>query len=144
MIANIAVIAAIAEKKKLQRSQLSKRSYETTLQRSQRQQTLRYKKFYFSDRCCCDRWRVVSTRLLNFFFSAIVAIISWKPGLIYRNNHPPFLLNCYLYALQTYRTLSSKFRLLLVIENILLCFQNALIIHKEKQKKLMFNECIYI
>ena len=117
MIATIAVIAAIAEKKKkLQRSQ---RSYETTLQRSQRQQSLRYKKFYLSDRCRCDRWRVVSIWSLNFFFSAIAAItaivaIIWKPGLIYRNNHPPFLLNCYLYALQTYRTHSSKLRLLLV------------------------------
>ena len=110
IIATIAVIAAVAEKKKLQRSQ---RSYETTLQRSQRQQSLRYKKFYLSDRCRCDRWRVVSIWSLNFFFSAIVAII-WKPGLIYRNNHPPFLLNCYLYALQTYRTHSSKLRLLLV------------------------------
>ena len=54
----------------------------------------------------------------TFFFSAIAAItaivaIIWKPGLIYRN-HPPFLLNCYLYALQTYRTHSSKLRLLLV------------------------------
>ena len=52
---------------------------------------------------------------LNFFFSAIAAItaivaIIWKPGLIYRNNHPPFLLNCYLYA----RTHSPKLRLLLV------------------------------
>ena len=114
MIATIAVIAAIAEKKKkLQRSQ---RSYETTLQRSQRQQSLRYKKFYLSDRCRCDRWRVVSIWSLNFFFSAIAAIVAiiWKPGLIYRNNHPPFLLNCYLYALQTYRTHSSKLRLLLV------------------------------
>ena len=55
----IATIAAIAEKKKLQRSQRSQRSYKTTLQRSQRQQSLRYKKFYLSDRCCCDRWRVV-------------------------------------------------------------------------------------
>ena len=54
---------------------------------------------------------------MNFFFSAIVAII-WKSGLIYRNNHPPFLLNCYLYALQTYRTHSSKLRLLLVIRCI--------------------------
>ena len=105
MIATIAVIAAIAEKKKkLQRSQ---RSYETTLQRSQRQQSLRYKKFYLSDRCRCDRWRVVSIWSLNFFFSAIaaitaiIAIISRKPGLIYHNNHPPFLLNCYLYALQS-------------------------------------------
>ena len=41
MIATIAVIAD--KKKKLQRSQ---RSYETTLQRSQQQQSLRYKKFY--------------------------------------------------------------------------------------------------
>ena len=120
MIATIAVIAAIAEKKKkLQRSQ---RSYETTLQRSQRQQSLRYKKFYLSDRCRCDRWRVVSIWSLNFFFSAIAAItaivaIIWKPGLIYRNNHPPFLLNSYLYALQTHRTHSSKLRLLLVYIN---------------------------
>ena len=62
------------------------------------------------------RWRVVSIWSLNFFFSAMVAIaaITWKPGLIYRNNYPPFLLNCYLYALQTYRTHSSKLRLLLV------------------------------
>ena len=44
---------------------------------------------------------------------AVVAII-WKPDKIYRNNHPPFLINCYLYALQTYRTHSSKLRLLLV------------------------------
>ena len=44
---------------------------------------------------------------------AIVAII-WKPGLIYRNNYPPFLLNCYLYALQTYRKHSPKLWLLLV------------------------------
>ena len=90
------MIAAIAEKKKLQRSQ---RSYETTLQRSQRQQSL------------------ISLRSLNFFFSVIAAIVAiiWKPGLIYRNNHPPFLLNCYLYALQTYRTHSSKLRLLLVL-----------------------------
>ena len=95
IIATIAVIAAVAEKKKLQRSQ---RSYETTLQRSQRQQSL------------------ISLRSLNFFFSVIAAIVAiiWKSGLIYRNNHPPFLLNCYLYALQTYRTHSSKLRLLLV------------------------------
>ena len=39
--------------------------------------------------------------------AAITAIV-WKPALIYRNNHPPFLLNCYLYVLQTYRTHSSK------------------------------------
>ena len=73
-----------------------------------------------SDRCRCDRWRVVSIWSLNFFFSAMVAIaaITWKPGLIYRNNHSPFLLNCYLYAWQTYRTHSSKLRLLLVVRLI--------------------------
>ena len=86
--------------------------------RLQRQQSLRYKEVYLSDRCQCDRWRVVECWT---FFSqwsqpttAIVAII-WKLGLIYRNNHnPPYLLNCYLYDLQTYRTHSSKLRLLLV------------------------------
>ena len=46
--------------------------------------------------------------------TAIVAII-WKLSLIHRNNHPPFLLNSYLYALQTYRTHSSKLQLLLVL-----------------------------
>ena len=60
--------------------------------------------------------------IADFFFSAIAAItaivaIIWKAGLIYRNNHPPFLLNCYLYALQTYRTHSPKLRLLLVYLN---------------------------
>ena len=80
-----------------------------------------------SDRSDNNRWRSLSLRSLEsgfymiaelFFFSAITAIdivaIIWKPGLIYRNNHPPFLLNCYLYALQTYRMHSSKLRLLLV------------------------------
>ena len=54
-----------------------------------------------------DRWT---------FFSPITAIVAikWKPGLIYRNNYPPFLLNCYLYALQTYRKHSPKLWLLLV------------------------------
>ena len=82
----IATIAAIAKKKKkLQRSQ---RSYEATLQRSQRQWSLRYKKFYLSDCCRCDRWRMVSIWSLNFFFSANTAIIViiWKPGLIYHNS----------------------------------------------------------
>ena len=74
------------------------------------------KKFYLRDRCHCDRWRVVSIRSLNLFFLAIAAItaivaIIWKPGLIYRKNHPAFLLNCYLYALQTHRTHSCKLRL---------------------------------
>ena len=64
--------------------------------------------------------------IAKLFFSAIAAIaattaiiaIIWKPSLIYRNDHPPFLLNCYLYALQTYLTHSSKLRLLLVLEII--------------------------
>ena len=54
-----ATIAAIAEKKK---ENVCDRSddMETTIQRSQRQRSLRKKKFYLSDRYCCDRWRVVS------------------------------------------------------------------------------------
>ena len=49
----------------------------------------RYKKFYLSDRCRCDRWKLVSIlslcwlRSLNpFFLSAIKAIVAmiWKPG----------------------------------------------------------------
>ena len=72
----------------------------------------------------CDRSDhmkpLFSDRSDNFFFSVIAAItaivaIIWKLGLIYRNNYPPSLLNCYLYALQTYRTHSSKLRLLLVL-----------------------------
>ena len=105
MIATIAVIAAIAEKKK------------------------------FSDRSDNNRWDIKSSisaivvtaiaeewfpyEHWTFFFSVIAAIteivaIIWKPCLIYRNNDPPFLLNCYLYALQKYRKHSSKLRLLLV------------------------------
>ena len=55
----IATIAAIAEKKK---EKVCDRSddMETIIQRSQRQQSLRKKKFYLSDRYCCDRWRVAS------------------------------------------------------------------------------------
>ena len=62
MIATIAVIAAIAEKKKTSAiaAIIAIDHMETTLQRSQRQRSLRYKKFYVSDRCRCDRWRVVS------------------------------------------------------------------------------------
>ena len=61
--------------------------------------------------------------IAELFFSAIAAItaivaIIWKLGLIYRNDHQPFLLNCYLYALQTYRTHSSKLRLLLVLKSV--------------------------
>ena len=73
------------------------------------QQSVRYKKFYLSDRCHCDRWA---------FFS------QWsqrsQPGVHRdRSDHietglKPFLLNCYLYALQTHRTHSSELRLLLV------------------------------
>ena len=63
-----------------------------------------------------DRW--------TSYFSAITAIVAimWKPGLIYRNNHPPLLLNCYLYVLQTYRTHPSKLRLLLVFTFLPVCF----------------------
>ena len=57
MIATIAVIAAIAEKKKFSDHSDHK---ETTFERSQRQRSLRYKKFYLSDRCRCDRRKVVS------------------------------------------------------------------------------------
>ena len=116
MIATIAVIAAIAEKKKT--SGIAAIIYSDHM------------KPLSSDRSDNNRWDikssisatvvaaiagVVSIWSLNFFFSAITAIVAiiWKPGLIYRN-HPPFLLNCYLYALQTYRTYSSKLRLLLV------------------------------
>ena len=74
-----------------------------------------------------DRW--------IFFFSAIAAITAivaliWKPGLIYCNNHPPFLLNCYLYFLQTYRTHSSKLWLLLVLKGTMAFF---LELHKGAQ-----------
>ena len=62
LIATIAVIAAIDEKKKTSAIAAGdhKRSYETTLQRSQRQQSLKYKTFYLSDRCRSYRWKVVS------------------------------------------------------------------------------------
>ena len=53
----IATIAVIAEKKKFSDRCDHK---ETTFQRSQRQRSLRYKKFYLSDRCRCDRRKVVS------------------------------------------------------------------------------------
>ena len=149
MIATIAVIAATAKKKKkLQRSQ---RSYETTLQvlqQSQRQQSLRYKKFYLSNRCRCDRWRVVSICSLNFFFSANTAItamvaIIWKPGLIYLNNHPPFLLNCYLYALQTYRTHSFKLRLLLVFMMIKVINNDELISQIQASNADKIKPCLF-
>ena len=42
--------------------------------RPQRQQSLRYKEVYLSDRCQCDRWRVVESGWeLNVFFSVIAA-----------------------------------------------------------------------
>ena len=42
--------------------------------RPQRQQSLRYKEVYLSDRCQCDRWRVVESGwVLNVFFSVIAA-----------------------------------------------------------------------
>ena len=57
---------------------------------------------------------MIATIAVIAAITAIVAII-WKPALIYRKNHPPFLLNCHLYVLQTYRTHSFKLRLLLVL-----------------------------
>ena len=111
MIATIAVIAAIAEKKK----NFSDRSDHMKPLSSDRSDNNRWDiKSSISAIVVAAIAGVVSIWSLNFFFSAIVAII-WKPGLIYRNNHPPFLLNCYLYALQTYRTHFSKLRLLLVL-----------------------------
>ena len=53
--------------------------------------------------------------MISELFFSVIAVTIWKPGLIYRNNLPPFLLNCYLYALQKYRTHSSKLRLLLIL-----------------------------
>ena len=117
MIPTIAVIAAIAEKKK----NFSDGSD--------------HMKPLSSDCSDNNRWDIKSSTLAIVvtaiagewfpydrwtFFSVIAAItaivaIIWKQGLIYRNNHPPFLLNCYLCALQTYRTHSSKLRLLLVL-----------------------------
>ena len=90
MIATIAVIAAIAEKKK---------------NFSDRSDHMKPLSSDPSDNNLSDR--------LNFFFSAIAAItaiiaITWKPAKIYRNNHPPFLLNCYLYTLQLECTLLSS------------------------------------
>ena len=102
MIATIAVIAAITEKKNF----------------SDRPDHSDHVKPLSSDRSDRDnRWDIKSSISAIAAITVIVAII-WKPGLIYRNNHPPFLLNCYLYALQTYRTHSSKLRLLLVIRCI--------------------------
>ena len=71
-----------------------------------------------------------------FFFAAIAAITAIvalirKPGLIYRNNYPPFLLNCYLYFLQTYQTHSSKLRLLLVLKGTTAFFTE---LHKGAQQ----------
>ena len=48
------MIATIAEKKKFSDH------IETTLQRSQRQRSLRKNFLHLSDCCRCDRWRVVS------------------------------------------------------------------------------------
>ena len=71
--------------------------------------------------------------IAELFFSVITAIVAiiWKPGLIYRNNHPPFLLNCHLYFLQTYPTHSSKLRLLLVLKGTMAFF--FLELHKGAQ-----------
>ena len=102
MIDTIAVIAAIVEKKKkLQRSQ---RSYETTLQQWQRQQSHRS----FSLRSLESGFHMIAE--LFFLSDHSDRSDHMETGL----NHPPFLLNCYPYALQTYRTHSPKLRLLLV------------------------------
>ena len=55
MIATIAVIAAIAETKKVSDRSDHSDHMETTFQRSLREQ-----KIFLSDRCRCDRWKVVS------------------------------------------------------------------------------------
>ena len=49
------MIAAIAEKKKFSDSSDHSNHKKTTFQRSQRQRSLRYKKFYVSDRCMSQR-----------------------------------------------------------------------------------------
>ena len=108
MIATIAVMAAIAEKKKKKKRQKKKRTSAiaaTTI---------------------ADILKVISQRSLSlrslesgFHMIADIFFLSdrrdhMETGLNHRHNHPPFLLNCFLYALQTYRTCSSKLRLLLV------------------------------
>ena len=84
----IAIIAAIAEKKKVQRSHRSYENHSPAI-------AAKTIKFYLTDRCRYYRyncWKVVyiwslwSLRSPNFFFSAIAAItamvaIIWKPGL---------------------------------------------------------------
>ena len=103
MIATIAVIAAIAEKKKT--SAIAATTIAEILkvlcQRS------------FSLRSLESGFHMIDE---FFFFLSDRSDRSdhMETGLNHRNNHPPFLLNCYLYALQTYRTYSSKLRLLLV------------------------------
>ena len=52
------MIATIAKKKNCDRRDYSDHM-ETTSQRSQRQRSLRSNFFYLSDRCRCDRWKVV-------------------------------------------------------------------------------------
>ena len=64
VIAAIAAIPAIAEKKKTSAIAATIYNYHMKPVYSDRsdnlQQSLRYKKFYLSDRYRCDRWRVVS------------------------------------------------------------------------------------
>ena len=78
-------------------------------------QTIRYhanhqpsKPFHYHDTQFKSRFRC--TQLLRSNYAIIIVI--------YRRNHPPFPLNCYLYAKQTYRTYSPKLRLLLVIRKL--------------------------
>ena len=112
MIATIAVIAAIAEKRK-KTSAIAAIIWNHSPA--------------IAATIIAEIWKVLSQRSLSMrslesgfhmiseLFFSVIAVIIWKPGLIYRNNLPPFLFNCYLYALQTYLTHSSKLRLLLVL-----------------------------
>ena len=111
----IAIIPVIAEKEKKNFSDCSD-----------------HMKLLSSDRSDNNRWDIKSS-ISAIVVAAIVEII-WKPGSIYSNNHPPFLLNCYLYALQTYRKHSSKLRLLLVY-NYTLDNSNKVLAHKKSETK---------
>ena len=73
MIATIAVIAAIAEKKKVQRSQRSHRKHSPAIAATTIPEIEKV-----------PSQRLLSLQSLDFFFSAIVAII-WKTGLRDRN-----------------------------------------------------------
>ena len=84
------MIAAIAEKKKFSDRSDHSNHKKTTFQRSQRQRSLRYKKFYVSDRCMSQRsvesgFHMIAMMVAIdelFFFSVITAIVAiiWKAG----------------------------------------------------------------